>query len=173
MLKDRRLDFKPPTTRGAPFPTRPTPILSARKPRESEDRHSVDVDHLEVLGRRDPRSRQRDRRSARSFPGKPPAQCGATTALVIVAAAENGAIALHAPAVEPLKTGRKIEAHLAQDGHGAREVRLVAARGNVQGAGETLHELGPQRVAWDHQDDLGPIPGGRTTGIPQPLPDAH
>jgi hypothetical protein len=51
MLNDRRLDFKPPTTRGRTFPTRPTPILSARKPHESEDRHSVDVEHLEVLGR--------------------------------------------------------------------------------------------------------------------------
>src|SRR5258708_18934717 len=51
MLNDRRLDFKPPTTRGRTFPTRPTPILSARKPRESEDRQSVDVEHLEVLGR--------------------------------------------------------------------------------------------------------------------------
>src|SRR6266446_6945501 len=51
MLNDRRLDFIPPTTRGRTFPTRPTPILSARKPHESEDRHSIDVEHLEVLGR--------------------------------------------------------------------------------------------------------------------------
>src|SRR6266481_9356503 len=51
MLNDPRLDFKPPTTRGRTFPTRPTPILSARKPHESEDRHTVDVEHLEVLGR--------------------------------------------------------------------------------------------------------------------------
>jgi hypothetical protein len=51
MLNDRRLDFKPPTTRGRTFPTRPTPILPTRKPRESEDRHSVGAEHLEVLGR--------------------------------------------------------------------------------------------------------------------------
>src|SRR5260370_39290361 len=48
MLKDRRLDFKPPTTRGAPFPQGQR-RLSARKPRESEDRHPVDVEHFEVL----------------------------------------------------------------------------------------------------------------------------
>src|SRR5258708_28360440 len=38
--------------------------LSAREPRESDDRHSVDVEHLEVLGGAETRSRQRHRRSA-------------------------------------------------------------------------------------------------------------
>ena len=47
--------------------------LSAREPRESDDRHSVDVEHLEVLGGAETRSRQRDRRSAR---GASPASSG-------------------------------------------------------------------------------------------------
>lgn len=46
MLNDRRPDFKPPTTRGAHFPQGQRG--TARKPRESEDRLSVDVEHLET-----------------------------------------------------------------------------------------------------------------------------
>src|SRR5258708_35580391 len=48
-------------------------VLSAREPRESDDRHSVDVEHLEVLGGGRTRYSQRDRQSAR---GASPASSG-------------------------------------------------------------------------------------------------
>jgi hypothetical protein len=50
MLNDRRLDFKSPKPPGAHLSHKDNADLSARKPRESEDRHPVDVEHLEVLG---------------------------------------------------------------------------------------------------------------------------
>src|SRR5260370_7832910 len=49
MLNDRRLDFKSPKPPGAHLSHKDNADLSARKPRESEVRHPVDVEHLEVL----------------------------------------------------------------------------------------------------------------------------
>jgi hypothetical protein len=50
MLKDHRLDFSNPQPPGAHLSHKDNADLLARKPHESEDRHPVDVEHLEVLG---------------------------------------------------------------------------------------------------------------------------
>src|SRR5258706_16473761 len=57
--------------------------LSAREPRESDDRHSVDVEHLEVLGGRRIIYKQRDRRSAL---GASPASSGFRRRNILLAA---------------------------------------------------------------------------------------
>jgi hypothetical protein len=70
MLNDRRLDFKPPTTRGAPFPQGQCSICprANRASRKTDTRSMLSTSMSRW--RPDPRSCQRDRRPARGFPGK-------------------------------------------------------------------------------------------------------